>query len=240
MERDSLLRIYYKNEVKTLREKAEFIYDRHLKVSNILDNKYWVLDGKGVDINNKEEIYSILLKSFKKLIKRHTTITKIEDDYIDEFSSFEVFNQSKKYLECCKITYNIETKDLGKNASNLVMKKYEKLSVMQNYETAKQFIYNLVDIFNPFSIEVTETETLYDLDELSGKKFWPGWMLYFDSSYKLPQLPEWVKIETLANGGHLIITTEEVFNPANPEHKEKARSLLPLLQLKKPRRCWFS
>lgn len=183
------------------------------------------------DINNREEIYSILLKSFKKLIKRHTAITKIEDDYIDEFSSFEVFNQSKKYLECCTITHNIETKDLAKYNSNLLIDKYERLFVMHNYEMAKQFVYNLVDIFNPFSIDVSDRE-LYVSEERRANRFWPGWMMYFDSSYELPELPEWVKIETLPNGGHLIITTEEVFDPENPEHKEKARSLLCLLQLK--------
>lgn len=231
MERDSLLRIYYKNEVRTLREKAEFIYDRHLKLSNILDNKYWVLDGKGIDINNKEEICSILLKSFKKLIKRHTAVTKIEDDYIGEFSSFEVFNQSKKYLECCSITYNIETKGLAKYNSNLLIDKYERLTIMQNYETAKQFVYNLVDIFNPFSIDITDMD-LYISEERKANRFWPGWMLYFDSNYELPELPEWVKIETLPQGGHLIITTEEVFDPEKTEHKEKARSLLNIFQLK--------
>ncbi len=226
--RASLLRMSFPCESITLLEKAKFIYNKHSLVSVVLDIDEWEFSNRKIsDFQHQEIVPNLILKSFKKEIRQHTIIRDIPDDYIDNFNSALFFTTGRN---CTSFSYYIFAKGKSKYNSSLIVRGYDKLSVMNSFSAAKKFLYDLIEIFDPFSIEVTDSN-LYSFDEMSNK-FWPGWMLYFSSIYQLPELPAWVKAETLPNGGHLIITTEEVFDPANPEHKEKARSLLGLLQLR--------
>ena len=103
---------------------------------------------------------------------------------------------------------------------------------MQKWESAKDFIEKLIEIFSPITLEMVDERLITDEEEMSNE-YLSGWMTYFDESFDLPELPEWANVETMPGGGHLIITTEEDFDPENEEHKKKARALLPLLQLKR-------
>ena len=231
MERKEFIRIYFKNEAITLLEKTEFIYDKHKKVCEVLNKLDWVQNGNLLDWSDKENISIALLKYFKKMIRSHTTVTKLNDDYFDKFSNSAVLNATKKYNNTFTFAYDIETKDHSEYNSILRIYKFELMPQLQNFQSAKSFIYALIEIFTPISLEVVD-RTLYAENEIMELNYLPGWMTYFDNSFKLPKLPEWVEVEKLPNGGHLIITTKEVFNPENNEHKEKARVMLELLQLK--------
>lgn len=232
MERDTLIRFYFKNEVKTLVEKAEFIFDKHQKMGEILSKSEWYLSDRTLlDSNDKELICQALLKSFKKIIKKNTILTKIEDNYFDEFANTESFYFSQKFDNDSVIRYCIYTEGLSRYDSVLLIKKHELIPKMQGFNEVKNFVGDIITLFSPITLELID-RNIYTDDEEMDSKYLPGWMTYFDSSFVIPPLPEWVKVETLSNGGHLIITTEEVFNPENPGHVKKAKDLLPLLQLK--------
>ena len=71
MERETLLRLYFKSNVKTLIEKAELIFEKHQKLGEALSKQEWYLsDRTFLDGNDKELICQAILKSFKKTIKR--------------------------------------------------------------------------------------------------------------------------------------------------------------------------
>lgn len=232
MERDTLLRLYFKSDVKTLIEKAEFIFEKHQKLGEVLFKREWYLSDKTLlDSNDKESVCQALLKSFKMTIKKNSSLAKIDDDYFDEFANTESFYFSKKFDNDSALRYSIYTEGLSKYHSLLLIKKYELMPQMQAFNEVENFVSILINLFSPMTLEVIDCN-IYTNDEEMDSKYLPGWMTYFDSSFELPKLPEWVKVEAIPNGGQLIITTEEVFNPENPEHKEKARALLPLLQLK--------
>lgn len=233
MERNTLLRVYFKNEVKTLVEKAEYIFEKQRQLGSILNKSEWYLSDKTLlDSNDKIIVSQALLKSFKKTIKKNTALSKIEDDYSDEFANTESFYFSQKFDKDSVVRYSIYTKDLSRYNSLILIKKYELIPQMRGFNEIKDFVGDLIELFYPITLEVIDN-TIYSNDEQLNNEYLPGWMLYFDSSYTIPELPEWVKVETLPNGGHLIITTEEVFNPENNEHRERARSLLNLLQLQR-------
>jgi len=159
-------------------------------------------------------------------------IRKVDDDYCGDCDGGDSFYFSRKLDDDSSIRYSIFTEGLSRYNSYAFINKYELMPQMQKLESAKDFIEKLIEIFSPITIEVIDY-TIYNRDERIHKKYLPGWMTYFDSSFDLPKLPEWAKVETMPGGGHLIITTEEDFDPENEEHKKRARTLLPLLQLKR-------
>jgi hypothetical protein len=224
-----ILRLYFKNEVKSLQEKADYVFEKHFRVSYLLDKFDWDFNRSIIDFNNKELACNSFLKSFKKTIKRHTYLKSVDDNYVDEISSSVVLSLPKNYDY--EFIYNIETNGLSKYNSILRIYNVELISYYQNYESWMKFIKNLILLFPTITLEVFDPN-IFKSEEKNDNNFLPSWMTYFDKSFELPNLPKWVKVETLSNGGHLIITTEEVFSPENPEHKEKARILLPFLQLK--------
>jgi len=233
MERETLLRIYFKNEVKTVAEKAEFVFEKQKRLSEVLNKTEWIMasDVSRVDINDKELICAKLLKSIKSSVRRIFMIRKVDDDYCGDCGGGDSFYFSRNNDDS-SIRYCIFTEGLSRYNSYAFINKYELMPQMQKLESAKDFIEKLIEIFSPITIEVIDY-TIYNRDESIYKKYLPGWMTYFDSSFDLPELPEWAKVETMPGGGHLIITTEEDFDPENEEHKKRARTLLPFLQLKK-------
>ncbi len=230
--RESLIRAYFPNSVNTIREKSELITNYHIQLSEFMKRTEWRFLGKEIRITNGERsVADLILNNFKKVIKRNSTLKQIDDNYADEFANTAVFFSSDSKSKNCSISYNVYSKSNLKYDSILLVEKFDLLSEMRDLPLSIEFLKIIISILNPYSIDVTDFQ-LYTSEERRNNKYWPGWMMYFDASFELPNLPEWVKVETLANGGHLIITTEEIFNPENQEHKEKARILLPFLQLK--------
>jgi hypothetical protein len=88
----------------------------------------------------------------------------------------------------------------------------------------------LIDVFQPHSIQISESFFYRDLMDLESDEYWFGWMTYFSKYIKLPKLPPGIKVEELPNGGKLLITIEEVFTCENPEHVRKAKSLVELFR----------
>lgn len=231
--RESLLRVYFPNTVKTIREKSELVFHNHVLLSDYMKRAKWRFLGKEITVFQEEKsIVNLILENFKNVIKKNSSLKQIEDNYIDEFANSAVFFSADVLSKNCSFSYDIYSKNISKYDSVFLIENYDSLTEMSNYPKSVDFLKKLILILNPYSVDVTDFY-VYTSEERRNNKYWPGWMTYFDSSFELPKLPEWVKVETLPNGGHLIITTEEVFNPENPEHKEKARALLPLLQLKK-------
>ncbi len=234
MEREKFLRIYFKNEVRTVAEKAEFVYEKQKRLSEVLNKTEWIMgsDVSRVDINDKELICAKLLKSMKSSVRRIFMIRKVDDDYCGDCGGWDSFYFSRKLDDDSHVTYEIYTKGMSRYNSYAFIYKYELMPQMQKWESAKDFIEKLIEIFSPITLEMVDVRPFTDEEEMSNK-YLSGWMTYFDESFDLPELPEWAKVETMLGGGHLIITTEEDFDPENEEHKKRARTLLPLLQLKK-------
>ena len=234
MEREKFLRLYFKNEVKTVAEKVEFIFEKQKRLSEVLNKTEWFMasDMSCVDINDKELVCAKILKTAKSSVRRIFMIRKVDDDYCGDCRCWYAFYFSRKFDDDSDIFYGIYTKGMSRYNSYAFINKYELMPQMQKLESAKDFIEKLIEIFSPITLEMVDPRLFTDEEEMSNK-YLSGWMTYFDESFDLPELPEWAKVETMPGGGHLIITTEEDFDPENEEHKKRARTLLPLLQLKR-------
>jgi hypothetical protein len=227
----SFIRVIYNNEATTLAEKAEFIYNKQLELCKFFDCYQWVqIRTKNVDFAQKEETYNAILYSFKDMIRR-VLRKKVDDDYIgNDSADTECFYRGRKYDGVMALSYKLYTKGVSKYDSVLLADQYHLDPCLKTYDNVHGFIFKLIEVFNPKSIEICDYAAFSE-DEILDSQFLPGWMTYFDKSYKLPALPDWVEVRELENGGNLLITTKDVCNYANEDYRQKIYSLLPCLQL---------
>jgi hypothetical protein len=230
MSEKNIIRLFFEPKALSLIDRARFIVEKQNQIGEFLNKFEWLLfDKTPVDLKLKEEVVQLFLKRMKKRIKADTTIKNIPDDYLDNVLSIDGYYASKKFDNDASFTYWIGTIDKHHNAS-LIIKNFDGLTGLNRYSELRKFILALIQIFQPYSIEVSEYVFYRKLMDLKSDEFWFGWMTYFSKDMKIPAAPSDIKVEELPNGGKLLITTEEFFSFESPEHVRRAKSLVELFR----------
>lgn len=227
MDNQTLIRIHCEPIQLNLIERAELIYDLHLKICNFLNIEIFNIGGGAkFSLNQKSEIIQKILKKFKNELRSNTGIKTIEDSHYDQHSSDINCYFTVDKNTSTSFAYSLGAKDdyLNKKMS-LIIRDYENIALLKTANDVRSFLIFIVELFNPISIEIIDMRTDNDLNQYYDDTYWFGWMTYFSNKINLHGLPSEMKMEKLSNGGNLIITTEEIFDPKNNEHALKVRKL---------------
>jgi hypothetical protein len=227
----NIIRIYFKSTELNIKERASFIVEKQAQISESLDKFDWLLfDKTSVNLKDKDYAIQLFLKRIKKGIKTFTSKKNIPEDYFDTISCIDGYYASRKFDNDASFTYTIGHINASKNASSLIITNFDCLKNLSQFEQFKTFIMDLITIFQPYSIEVSEYAFYRERMNLKSDEYWFGWLTYFSKYIEIPRVIADAEIEELNNGGKLLIVTKEYFNSENPEHLKRAKSLTELFR----------
>lgn len=232
MRNRNIIRLYFEPQSLSVINRAKFLAQKQALISESLNKFNWLLfDKTAVDLNQQEDVAQLFKKRIKKRIQKSTVIKNIEDDYLDDTNTIDGYYASKRFDDDASFTYSIGSTKHDYDSS-LVIINFDSLNELNRFDGLKHFIFYLINIFEPYSIEVSEYKFFREKMDLRSDEYWFGWMTYFSNKISIPEVPPGIKVEDVGNKGKLIITTEDFFTSDNSEHFNRAKSLVNLFRNK--------
>jgi len=222
--------IKIKPEHLTLREIAKRIYDQINWISDKVNIFEWCVSRKQkVNVKNLET-----LKVIEKIILKSANdyfYTKLKIEDYPKVSESVIF-----YNEYHENRFEISI-DVGEYSSlvpdnSIIIKNYESIQTFNTLEKLKHFLIEVSNQYNPFNIEVMDTDLLRlkefkEIEEKYKKIFKKkhllrhGWLNYFSKDYPLVDIPSDFDLEILENGDKILYTTREEYSLTNEAHKNE-------------------
>jgi len=226
-----IIRLFIESKKLPIIDRAKYITEKQKAIGEYFGKHDWYLfDKTEIDIRDSEQVTSLFLKRIKKRIEQSTTLKNISDDYVDRTATVDGYYATKKLDNDSSFRYTVGLTDEYNTMSSLIINNFYSLKNLNDFGEVKKFILFLVEIFQPYSIQVSESFFYRNLMNLDSDEYWFGWITYFSKSIKMPEIPLEIKVEELSNGGKLLITTEEIYTSENPEHLRKAMLLVELFR----------
>jgi hypothetical protein len=226
-----IIRLFSEPNRLPIIDRAIYITEKQQAIGKYFDKNDWYLfDKTEIDIRNCEQVTRLLLKRIKKRIEQSTTLKNISDDYIDRTATVDGYYATKKLDNDASFRYTVGLMDEYNTTSSLIINNFYSLKDLNDFSGLRKFILFLAEIFQPYSIQVSESFFYRDLMDLASEEYWFGWMTYFSKGIKIPEISSDIKVEQLPNGDKLLITTAETFTSENPEHLRKAKLLVELFR----------
>ncbi len=227
----TIIRCFFEAESNlSLQDCAVKIYYLHYDVSNALNKKNWFINRKEVDIANKNLITLLMKERWKREIKKQTTITEVNDDFVDNVAKDVGFYASKKFDDDALFSYSVGGRDKFSLYSSILIDNYHCIPYLNTSEGIKSFVLKLAEITNAEEISVSDYEFYRKKMDLLSYEPWFGWITYFRKDVVLPTIPENILKEETQLGGTLLATTKERFDPGNETHFNKAKDLVDVFR----------
>jgi Immunity protein 52 len=209
-----------------LMDRALLVYQYLNSLQSILLDKEWDLPTKKIITLETKDGLKAILDDIKNEVEKHHNITKVEDSFVEDVSS--IVSVSNKFL-----TIRASIGGCTSYPNSIVIERRYKSQVIYDQNIMKDIFIKSIEYFNPDWGAITDSKFTFEIADQSIKEYWFGWMSYFSNGIALPLMPRDFKNENVGSLGKLYITTDEIFDAANPLHVEKAKILVELFRKEK-------
>jgi hypothetical protein len=152
----------------TLMQRAEEIYRIQYAASKFLEKKEWIITGKtSIDIDDKEDAISKIMKVFKNTVRRNTILKEVPDNLIGVSTNLSFYNL-KFSDDSLIIRYLIGDKSEVSKYNEVLIYNYKLLINTLVLTDFKDFIKGMARLLNATIIWVSDQELVGELQEKLG------------------------------------------------------------------------